>query len=84
MRVFEGWSFRSATPRFDGGDEITVFVTGYESGEAVARIGDTVLHIDEAPEGLLDTKVRLRVDEFDQQSHTGRASYLETVGAESF
>ncbi len=84
MRMFEGWSFRTSKPLFDSGDEITAFVTGYEGGKPVARIGDTVLRIDDAPEGVMDTKVRLRIDEFDPQSHTGGASCLETLEAEAF
>jgi hypothetical protein len=83
----EGWSFRSSTPTFERGQEIAAFVTGRENGTQIARIGDTVLRLDTADEGdedLLDTRVRLRVEDFDTDDHTGRATVLERLGGSSF
>jgi len=115
----EGWSFRTNTPSFEPGAEITAFVTGRTSDGYVARIGDTILQLDdpdadargEAASGsqrgtesesgadatgdgdrspddasadLVDSRVRLRVEEFSENDHTGRATVLERLGEGSF
>ncbi|RJT04066.1 hypothetical protein [Halococcus sp. IIIV-5B] len=75
-----GWSFRTTTPSFEAGEEITAFVTGYEDGAGVARIGDTVLTLTDAAPELVDTQVDLRIEEFDDSDHTGRATILSDDG----
>ena len=75
-----GWSFRTTTPSFEAGEEITAFVTGYEDGAGVARIGDTVLTLTDAAPELVDTQVDLRIEEFDDSDHTGRATVLTDDG----
>lgn len=47
----EGLGFRTNTPSFDAGDEITVFVTGVESGTPIARIGDSTLRLENGSPG---------------------------------
>lgn len=80
-----GWTFRSNTPSFDAGDEVELFVTGREDGAQIARVGDSKLRLDEdAPNGLLDKRVRLRVTSFDDDAHVGEAEYVETVGESAF
>ncbi|MFC6836437.1 DUF7513 family protein [Halomarina ordinaria] len=76
--------FRTSTPAFEEGQELSVFVTGYRDGTAVARIGDTVIRVPDAPNGALDKRVLVRVTEFDAGDSTGRAEYLETVGESAF
>ncbi|MFC7155513.1 hypothetical protein ACFQPA_08590 [Halomarina halobia] len=76
--------FRTTTPAFEEGQELTVFVTGHRGGTPVARVGDTVLRVIDAPEGLLDSRVRIRVTSFDANDHTGEAEYLERVGESVF
>jgi hypothetical protein len=80
----EGWSFRSRHPSFDVGDEVSVFVTGAEDGVQLARVGDSKLRIPDAPENSVDTRVLVRVTEFDDEDHVGEAEYLETVGESAF
>ncbi|MFA1610738.1 DUF7513 family protein [Halobellus rubicundus] len=80
----KGWSFRSNTPSFDEGDEISVFVTGVEDGEPVARIGDSKLRVTGGSRNLVDKRVLLRVTAFDDGEHVGEAEYLETVGESAF
>ncbi|PSP73533.1 hypothetical protein BRC86_08935 [Halobacteriales archaeon QS_3_64_16] len=84
----KGWSFRSSTPEFEPGQEIAAFVTGRDGRGQVARIGDTILHLDTGDgnggEDLLDTRVRLRIEDFDANDHTGRATVLERLGEGSF
>ena len=75
-----GWSFRTTTPSFEAGEEITAFVTGYEDGAGVARIGDTILTLTDAAPELVDTQVDLRIEEFDDSDHTGRATVLTDDG----
>jgi hypothetical protein len=83
-KYLAGWGFRSSKPDFDPGQEITVFVTGYDGDAPVARVGDTVLRIEDAPADVVDTRVRLRVESFDDNDHTGTATYLEYVGESAF
>jgi hypothetical protein len=80
----KGWSFRTNTPSFSEGDEISVFVTGVEGGDPIARIGDSKLRVSSGSAALVDKRVLLRVTSFDDDSHTGEAEYLETVGESAF
>jgi hypothetical protein len=84
MSVWEkytkGWSFRTNRPTFAVGEEVELFVTGYEGDTAVARVGDTILRVPDAPQGVLDKRVKLRVEEFDGNDHDGRATLLDVVG----
>jgi hypothetical protein len=72
---FEGASFRSATPQYSEGDELAVIVTGREAGDALVRIGDTILRLPET-DVALDSEVRIRVTEFDADESTGTAELL--------
>ena len=76
----KGWTFRTNKPTFEPGAEFTAYVTGYQNGTGLVRLGDSVLRLDEAAPDLLDTQVRLRVEEFDTDDHTGRATVLEELG----
>ena len=80
----EGWSFRTARPTFEPGEEFTAFVTGYEDGAGIVRVGDTVLRLNDATPAIVDTKVRLRVEEFDGNDHEGSASVLEELEGGAF
>jgi hypothetical protein len=80
----EGLQFRTNKPSFEPGTEFKAFVTGYENGAALVRLGDSVLRIPDAASGLLDTQVRIRVEEFDDNDHTGRATVLEELGGGSY
>jgi hypothetical protein len=79
-----GFGFRTKTPSFETGQEIECMVTGRADDGVVARIGDTILRIDDAPPDAVDTIVRARVTEFDETTHRGTAEYLATVGTSSF
>ncbi|PSP55973.1 hypothetical protein BRC82_03130 [Halobacteriales archaeon QS_1_67_19] len=83
-KYFAGWWFRTNKPSFEPGEEITAFVTGVDGDRPVARIGDTILRVEGAPKGPVDTQVRLRVESFDDNDHAGTATYLETVGESAF
>jgi hypothetical protein len=83
-KYFAGVGFRTNEPSFEPGEEASAFVTGYDGGAALVRVGDTLLRIEDAPENGLDTRVRFRVEEFDGNDHRGTATYLETVGESSF
>lgn len=83
-KYLAGWWFRTNEPEFEPGEEVSAFVTGDDGEGPVARVGDTVLRIEDAPENSLDTRVRLRVDSFDADDNRGTATYLETVGHSSF
>lgn len=87
---FEGWAFRTRTPDFEIGDEFSSFVTGYDEnmGVPLVRVGDSFLQLEgsEEDEGreLIDTRVRLRVEEYDPDTHTGKAIMLERLGKETY
>jgi hypothetical protein len=84
-KYLAGWTFRSNKPSFDVGDEVELFVTGRENGAQIARVGDSKLRLDgDAPDGLLDKRVRLKVTSFDDGDHVGEAEYLESVGESAF
>jgi len=83
-KYFAGLAFRTNKPTFEPGEEISAFVTGYEGDTPIVRVGDTILRVEDAPEDVLDTRVRLRVEAFDDNDHDGTATYLETVGESSF
>ena len=88
-KFLAGWSFRASTPDYAAGDVLEVMVTGVEggAGEAktpVARIGDSTLRIEDAPDDAVDTRVVVDVESWDDATHTGRATYRETVGESAF
>lgn len=83
-KYLAGWSFRTSHPTFDPDDEFTVVVTDMKDGMAVARIGDSMLHIQNAPASTVDNRVRVRVIEFDDEKHVGDAEFLKVVGEATF
>ncbi|WP_123623111.1 hypothetical protein [Halorubrum sp. CSM-61] len=83
-KFFAGFSFRGSTPDYEPGDVIEVMVTGAEGGEAVARIGDSTLRIEDAPSGAVNTRVLVAVDSWDEAAHRGTGTYRETVGESAF
>ncbi|WP_435318014.1 DUF7513 family protein [Haloarchaeobius sp. TZWSO28] len=79
--LFAGIGFRSRTPSFGQGDEVTAFVTGTRDGAAVLRIGDSELllpGVDE-PATLVDERVQVRVEEFDESTDTGKAVLVGVI-----
>jgi len=83
-KFLAGWSFRGSTPDYEPGDVLEVMVTGDAGGEAVARIGDSVLRVEGAPDDALDTRVRVAVETWDEAAHRGTGTYRETVGESAF
>jgi len=89
-KFLAGWSFRGSTPDYEPGDTLEVMVTGVEGGDgagggtAVARIGDSMLRIEDAPADALNTRVLVDVDSWDESAHRGIGTYRETVGKSAF
>ena len=75
-----GVGFRSSTPEFDPGEEITAFLTDYDHECCLARIGDTVLRVPDATEETVGMQARLRIESFDANDHTGEATVLDVLG----
>ncbi|WP_256299230.1 DUF7513 family protein [Haloarchaeobius salinus] len=73
--VLAGIGFRTRTPSFSAGQEVTAFVSGVQDGDALLRIGDSRLTVSgvEDPTTLVDERVLVRVEAFDDTSHTGSA-----------
>lgn len=86
MRKFlAGLTFRSSTPAFEEGQEISAFVTGHNGDTALVRVGDTVLRLNgESGNVEPDTRVRLRVTRFDTSTHEGEAELLAVEGDGAF
>lgn len=68
-----GWGFRTSTPSFQVGEELSLYVTGYDSerGVALARVGDTILEVSGAGAEDIDQRINARVTEFDERRHRG-------------
>jgi hypothetical protein len=75
-KLFANWRFRTDTPTFRPGEPIRAYLTGFDpaSGEGTARIGDTVLTVAGVSAAQLDQLVELRVESFDAEHATGRAT----------
>jgi hypothetical protein len=84
QKYLKGWAFRSSTPAFEPGEDIEVFVTGLRDGTPIARVGDTVLEIPDAPPETVDSRVAVRVTDFDRDRHEGSAEFLKKVGESAF
>ena len=78
--LFGNWRFRSTQPAFAPGEEIRVYLTGFDAaaGTGVARIGDTVLTVTGASAAQLDQLVDLRVTGFDADRATGTAELRDS------
>ncbi|SDM71201.1 hypothetical protein SAMN04487949_2370 [Halogranum gelatinilyticum] len=83
-KLLAGWSFRTSTPDYAVGDELTAFVTGTDGSTPIVRIGDTVIQLPDADgDGeLVEKRVRLRVTEFDAQRHEGAGELLSVFDDE--
>ncbi|WP_416839591.1 hypothetical protein [Haloferax sp. DFSO52] len=79
-KLLAGWTFRTATPAFDVGDEITAYVTHRDDDGYSVRIGDSVLRIDDVDGLEIETKVLLRVTSFDADASKGTGEVLEVLG----
>ncbi|WP_424014487.1 DUF7513 family protein [Halorubrum xinjiangense] len=88
MSVFDkflaGWSFRGSRPDYAAGDVLEVMVTGEDGGGHVARIGDSTLQIEGAPDDAINTRIIVDVESWDDSAHAGRATYRKTVGESAF
>lgn len=85
-KYFRGWRRRSSTPDFEPGEEYRVVLTGYNETEraAVARVGDTEIYVDDTSRDYVDKIARVRVTEFDDNGHSGRAELVEVVGETTY
>lgn len=78
---FSGWQFRTTKPRLEPGQEVTLVVTDYdhEADVAVARVGDTRIHIEGTQPDIVDMNVRVEITDFDDTDHVGTAELIEVV-----
>ncbi|WP_129116799.1 DUF7513 family protein [Halegenticoccus tardaugens] len=78
-KFLAGWKFRTSTPAYEPGDELTAFVTGDRGGAAVVRVGDTIIRLPDADPSLVERRIELRVVEFDAKTHEGRGEVLRVL-----
>lgn len=73
--LFANWRFRTSHPAFEPGQQIEVYLTGFDAstGRGVARIGDSILDVEGVRSDQLDTLVTITVESFDRQTHRGAA-----------
>lgn len=85
-KYLKGWQFRTTTPDFEVGEEYRVVITGYDETEqrAVARVGDTVLYLEDTQPAHVDTVAEVRITEFDANEHTGSAEVVDVVGETTY
>jgi hypothetical protein len=83
---FSSWRFRTSHPSFSEGDVLKLSVGRYdpETDQTEARIGDTILRIEDGGPELVDEWVRIRVNEFDDARHRGTAELLEVLDTKKF
>lgn len=82
----EGLAFRTSTPSFDVGAELTLFVTDYDETDdvAVARVGESRLAIPDATADAVGNRARITVTEFDDTVYRGQAELHETLDGGAF
>lgn len=85
-KYLTGWQFRTTTPDFEVGEEYRVVITGYDETEqlAMARVGDTVLYLENTQPDHVDTVAKIRITEFDENEHTGSAEVVDIVGKTTY
>lgn len=78
-KYLKGWEFRSSTPGFERGEKVFVEINGYDEDRdrAVARVGDTHLHIKDLDDSHRGQLVQIQIDSFDETNHTGEAHLVE-------
>lgn len=76
-KYFKGLRFRTNRPSFDVGEEIRLYVTDFEDGSAIARVGDTILNLPDGSEDLVGSQVDIRIETFDASTSVGEASLIE-------
>jgi hypothetical protein len=83
-KLLAGWTFRTSTPVYEPGEELTAFVTGVNGSTPVVRIGDSIIRLpDTNGDGdLVEKRVTLKVTEFDAQRHEGTGEVLSVVDDE--
>lgn len=81
-KLLAGWSFRTSTPAYEVGEELTAFVTHLDGGTPVVRIGDTIIRLsdtDGRDGALVERRATFRVTEFDPQTNEGRGELLAVL-----
>ncbi|QCC47993.1 DUF7513 family protein [Halobellus limi] len=78
-KFLAGLRFRSSTPSFEVGDEVPAFVTGRTDDGLLVRVGDTVLELPDADQSLVDAKVTIEIESFDESTHRGTARVVEVL-----
>lgn len=77
-QLFSTWRFRSSTPAFEAGQEVSLYITGFdtETHVGVARVGDSILTVHGAHPADVDCLVKVRIDGFDHDQSTGAAQVI--------
>ena len=71
--LFANWRFRTATPAFEPGQQLEVYLTGFDAGRGEARVGDTLIEVEGASAAQVDSLVEITIDSFDKAAHRGKA-----------
>jgi hypothetical protein len=79
-KLLAGWTFRTSTPVFEPGEVLTAHVTGSDSNGLSVRIGDSLIRLPEANGLSVETKIKLRVTSFDENSYEGSGELVEVLG----
>ncbi|ADQ69293.1 hypothetical protein G3I44_18245 [Halogeometricum borinquense] len=83
-KYLAGFQLRSRKPTFEPGTRVSVFITGQDGTDLVARVGDSKIRITDAPVEYLNDRVLVEIDEFDDNDHVAEGTFIEKVGESSF
>ncbi|MFB6234164.1 MAG: TRAM domain-containing protein [Halopenitus sp.] len=85
-KYLSGFSFRTTTPSLEPGRTVNVFVSEYDeaTGEGIALIGDTELHVRDFDPEDIDKRVAVEVTEYDADTGVARGEFVDVIGASSY
>lgn len=72
-KLFTNWRFRTTTPTFEPGQQLELYLTGFDAGCGEARVGDTLIEIEGTSAAQIDFLVKITVQSFDKSTHRGKA-----------
>lgn len=83
-KYLAGLQLRTRKPTIEPGTRVSVFITGREGGDLIARVGDSKIKISNTSPEYINDRVLVEIDEFDDNDHVAEGTFIEKVGESSF